>query len=175
MNENLLPARMVNEFVYCPRLFYLEYVQGRFTDNDDTRIGQQVHHRVDIESGAAPLPAEGELKTARSVTLSSQKLGVIAKLDLIESVDSGGATPVDYKKGEPKADGTAWPSDEVQACIQGIVLRENGYRCDRVSLYYATTKQRISIDLTAERLAVLLTSSRRRERRRGRPRLRCRL
>ena len=25
---NLLPARMLNEYAYCPRLFYLEWVQG---------------------------------------------------------------------------------------------------------------------------------------------------
>jgi len=24
--DELMPARMVNEFVYCPRLFYLEWV-----------------------------------------------------------------------------------------------------------------------------------------------------
>ena len=26
--QPLLPARMVNEFAYCPRLAYLEWVQG---------------------------------------------------------------------------------------------------------------------------------------------------
>jgi CRISPR-associated protein Cas1 len=26
----LLPARMLNEFAYCPRLCYLEWVQGEF-------------------------------------------------------------------------------------------------------------------------------------------------
>ena len=87
MDEDLLPARMVNEFVYCPRLFYIEWVQGRFADNDDTRLGQQVHRRVDTETGAAPLPEDGQLRAARSVTLSSQRLGVIAKLDVIEGVD----------------------------------------------------------------------------------------
>lgn len=30
-----LPARMVNEFVYCPRLAYLEWVQGEWNDNLD--------------------------------------------------------------------------------------------------------------------------------------------
>ncbi len=45
-DDDLLPARMVNEYVYCPRLFYLEWVQARFVDNDDTRLGQQVHRRV---------------------------------------------------------------------------------------------------------------------------------
>src|SRR2546430_2979921 len=105
MDEDLLPARMVNEFVYCPRLFYLEWVEGRFADSDDTRVGQQVHRRVDTETGAAPLPEEGELNEARSVTLSSQELGVIAKIDVIEGID-GSVVPIDYKKGEPQADGT---------------------------------------------------------------------
>jgi len=73
MDEDLLPARMVNEFVYCPRLFYLEWVQGRFADNDDTRLGQEVHRRVDTQKAAAPLPEEGELRIARSVTLSSHR------------------------------------------------------------------------------------------------------
>jgi hypothetical protein len=32
----LLPARMLNEFTYCPRLAYLEWVQGEFVDSADT-------------------------------------------------------------------------------------------------------------------------------------------
>ena len=28
-----LPARMLNEFVYCPRLFYYEWVEGVFAHN----------------------------------------------------------------------------------------------------------------------------------------------
>src|SRR5438067_11719178 len=122
MMEDLLPARMVNEFVYCPRLFYLEWVEARFSDNDDTRLGRQVHRGVDQESGKAPLPDDGELKEARSVTLSSEQLGVISKLDLIEG-DEGAVVPVDYKKGQPQPDGTPWPSDEVQVCLQAMVLR----------------------------------------------------
>lgn len=152
MDDELLPARMVNEFVYCPRLFYLEWVESRFADNDDTRVGQQVHRRVDAETGAAPLPEEGELIEARSVMLSSQKLGVIAKLDVIEGVD-GSVVPIDYKKGEPQSDGSPWPSDEVQVCIHGIILRDNGYRCTRAEIYYATPRKRVAVELTSERLA----------------------
>ncbi len=152
MDDDLLPARMINEFVYCPRLFYLEWVEGRFADSDDTRVGQQVHRRVDTEAGAAPLPEEGELNAARSVMLSSEELGVIAKIDLIEGIDDC-VVPIDYKKGEPQADGTPWPSDEVQACIQAMVLRDNGYRSDRAELYYATPRRRVSVELTSERLA----------------------
>jgi CRISP-associated protein Cas1 len=82
VDSDLIPARMVNEFVYCPRLFYLEWVEDRFAESDDTRLGKQVHRRVDVETGAAPLPEQGDLRTARSVTVSSDSLGVIAKVDL---------------------------------------------------------------------------------------------
>jgi len=32
----LMPVRMLNEFTYCPRLFFLEWVQGEFVDNEFT-------------------------------------------------------------------------------------------------------------------------------------------
>ncbi len=147
-----MPARMVNEFVYCPRLFYLEWVEARFADNDDTRLGQQVHRKVDVESGAAPLPDEGELRQARSITISSERLGVIAKLDLIEG-DGGAVVPVDYKKGSPQPDGTPWPSDEVQVCLQALLLRDQGYVCNHAELWYAETRQRVRVELTPERLS----------------------
>ncbi|HET7922949.1 MAG TPA: hypothetical protein VFM15_09370 [Gammaproteobacteria bacterium] len=35
----LLPARMVNEYQYCPRLAYLEWVQGEWADSADTVEG----------------------------------------------------------------------------------------------------------------------------------------
>ncbi len=41
----LLPARMLNEFAYCPRLCYLEWVQGEFAENADTVEGCY-HHRA---------------------------------------------------------------------------------------------------------------------------------
>ena len=34
-----LPARMLNEFVYCPRLFFYEWVEGVFRHSNDTVDG----------------------------------------------------------------------------------------------------------------------------------------
>src|SRR5580658_2110272 len=34
-----LPARMVNEFAYCPRLFFYEWVEGVFQESVDTIEG----------------------------------------------------------------------------------------------------------------------------------------
>src|SRR5436189_119528 len=54
----LVPARMLNEHAYCPRLAYLEWVQGDFTDNADTVEGRFHHRNVDAETGALPAPDE---------------------------------------------------------------------------------------------------------------------
>ena len=44
---DLIPARMLNEFAYCPRLAYLEWVQGEFADNLEVLEGRFGHRRVD--------------------------------------------------------------------------------------------------------------------------------
>lgn len=51
-----VPARMVNEFVYCPRLFHLEWVQGRFATSDDVEEGRYIHRIVDEPGGDLPDP-----------------------------------------------------------------------------------------------------------------------
>lgn len=51
---DLLPARMLNEFVYCPRLFYYEHVEGVFLHNADTKRGASEHSRVDAGRGELP-------------------------------------------------------------------------------------------------------------------------
>src|SRR5579862_6358850 len=50
----LIPARMLNEFVYCQRLFYYEFVEGVFVGSADTLRGGALHQRVDSGTGALP-------------------------------------------------------------------------------------------------------------------------
>jgi len=150
-----LPARMVNEFVYCPRLFFYMWVEGVFRESADTLEGAAQHKRVDArptplpEAPATPPAADtdSEKLHARSVTLSSERLRVIATLDLVEAQGQT-ATPVDYKHGAPRdaKDGLAmWPTDRVQLALQAIVLRENGYQCDEVVVFYQKTRQRVRV------------------------------
>src|ERR1017187_8175976 len=81
-----LPARMVNEFAYCPRLFFYEWVEGVFQESVDTIEGTIQHRRVDSKTSTLPAPSDvPENIHARSVTLSSERLRVIAKMDLVES------------------------------------------------------------------------------------------
>ena len=43
----LIPARMLNEFTYCPRLAILEWVDGEWADSHDTVEGSIRHTKVD--------------------------------------------------------------------------------------------------------------------------------
>jgi len=142
----LIPVRMVNEFVYCPRLAYLEWVQGEFAHNADTVEGAIRHRRVDTPGPALPeAPGEDETIHARSVALSSTRLGITAKLDLVEG-EGTYVTPVDYKRGKrPHVPAGAYDPERVQLCAQGLLLREHGYECDSGMLYFAASRERVRV------------------------------
>src|SRR5260370_3258577 len=112
-----LPARMVNEYAYCPRLFFYEWVEGLFAESVDTVEGAIQHRRVDARATALPpakeiegTPTDDERRSSvppgtpapplpqtihsRGVQLSSERLRVIAKRDWVE-VECGVARPRD--------------------------------------------------------------------------------
>ena len=89
-----LPARMLNEFVYCPRLFFYEWVEGIFAHSADTIEGELRHEKLETKSDPLPPPDQESQIHSRSVSL-----------------------PVDYKKGSPREgeEGPeAWPADRTQ-------------------------------------------------------------
>ena len=147
--EPLIPARMLNEVVYCPRLFHLEHVGREWEDSADTVSGRRVHRRVDAGSGELPAPSElPEDCKARAVTISSAAEGIIARIDVVD-VSDGHVRPVDYKRGAPpdpvKAPGGVWPADRVQIGAQILALRNAGYRCDAGEIYYAAFKAKVVV------------------------------
>lgn len=150
MDLPLLPARMINEYAYCPRLAYLEWVQGEWADSTDTVQGRHRHRRVDRRKGDLPdadKAAEDEKIHASSVTLSSNRLGLIAKMDLIEG-EGANVTPVDYKRGKrPHVPKGAYDPERVQLCIQGLVLEDHGYTVPEGVLYYVESRERVTIAL----------------------------
>ena len=69
-NTPLVPARMVNEWVYCPRLAYLEWVEGEWAETGDTAQGRRTHVRVDEGGGRL------RWKTARSAPAAPWRVSV---------------------------------------------------------------------------------------------------
>ncbi len=149
----LVPARMVNEFVYCPRLAYLMWGQAEWAETGDTVDGRRVHTRVDRPGKPLPdpeeLPAEDKV-VSRSLTLSSEKLGVIAKIDIAEAED-GVVTPIDYKRGRrPHVAKGAYEPERVQVCLQAMLLEEHGYKVKEGAIWYAESRERVRVVLDDE-------------------------
>lgn len=159
MELSLLPIRMVNEATYCKRLFWLEQVTKQFAESHDTRDGTRIHARVDKPGGRLAKPVEDgddAPAVARSLTLTSKTLGIIGKIDLVESIGER-AIPVDYKRGSaPRLTQGAWDPERVQLCLQGLLLREAGYVCDEGVLYYAESRRRVTIAFDDELIDLAL-------------------
>jgi len=164
MDENaqlLIPVRMLNEYVYCPRLAYMEWQQDEWRDNMDTAAGRRVHQRVDTKAGKLPeadeQPDDAPVH-ARSLTLSDDELGLVVKLDLVEG-EGCLVTPVDYKKGKrPHVATGVYDPERVQLCAQGLLLRRHGYTCDQGIIYYAGSRERVQVPFDDELIQLTQTS-----------------
>lgn len=157
VSEEYIPLRMLNEFVYCPRLFYLEFGNGYFVDSADTVEGRVRHRRVDKAKGELPTPEDAERENedihATSITLSSKKAGVIAKIDLITGTGKE-VMPVEYKKGKAKdGEEKIWESDKLQITMQALILRENGYNCEEGMVYYFSNNKKITVRIDDKEIA----------------------
>jgi len=157
----LVPVRMLNEHVYCPRLAYLEWVDQRFVDSGDTARGSFVHRRVDRPRGTPP-PTEGgdaERPASTAVEIGSERLGIVARIDLLE-VHGDSVIAVEFKSGKPRdGDSVLWPPEQIQLCAQVLLLRDAGYRVERAQVWFAATRTRhdvpIEEDLIAQTLAAI--------------------
>ena len=95
---------------------------------------------------------------ARSVTVSDDTLGLVAKADLLE-IQGRTATPVEYKRGKvPDVPGNVHESTMIQVCAQGLLLRANGYECAQGVVYYAGSKRRITVPFDDVAVAKTLQS-----------------
>lgn len=159
---DLLPVRAVSEYAYCPRLFHLMHVEGRWEDNAYTVEGRNLHAAADkldhVLPDAEKPPSEetGEPEgrdepptITKSVFLGSEHLGIIGKLDLV-ATDRDEALPVETKRGRvPKNEQRSWEPERIQLMAQGLLLREHGYRCERGVLYYAGSRTRVEVPFDA--------------------------
>jgi CRISP-associated protein Cas1 len=165
--DDLMPVRMLNEYAYCPRLFHLMHVEGRWADNVYTEEGRDVHRRVDrldhVLPDAEPAPEPAGMKKkaeeeqgeapptiSRSVQLVSERLGLTAKLDLVSTAGHD-AVPVETKRGRPANNPErSWEPERVQLMAQGLLLREHGYSTDHGVLYFASARARVDVAFTPE-------------------------
>ncbi len=177
-----IPVRMLNEHLYCPRLFYLMHVQGLWAESADTFEGRSQHARSEKRQPAKP-PMQTSSKESsldeepmwpappRDLTLSDPESGIIGRLDALEQASGDGRIlwiPVDAKhsappdgerpilssSGLPLASG-AWSNDQIQLGAQALLLRANGCPCQYGFLYYRKARQRVRINFDDNLIAAV--------------------
>jgi CRISPR-associated exonuclease Cas4 len=110
-----IPISMLNAFEYCPRRFWIEFVNAEMEVNAHVLEGQIKHERAH----AAGIQQEGDEFTLRRVYVYSDHLRVTGFADLVE-VSAGTLVPVEYKKGAMGK----WLNDHIQLCAQAMCLEE---------------------------------------------------
>lgn len=169
-DADLIPVRMCNELVYCPRLFHFEHVQGIFIHSADTIEGKGQHERarkrgtrlrvVDDTPVDAATIDELFAMLPRHLALASEHLGIRGEIDLVE-VGHDEIIVVEAKHGRaPMRDDhvwgpyplpyKAWPADVVQVVLYIALLRDFGFPCSEARIVYRGSRERVTIPFTPE-------------------------
>jgi CRISPR-associated protein Cas1 len=149
-----IPVRALNQVTYCPRLYYLQYVDCVMPTNEHVEAGRFDHRRVDDPDLKNKTRTDRGTATSRGVALSGEALGITGVLDVIEE-RNGEQYPVETKHGPgPRdADGnpTVWDNDAVQLCAQAMLMEEAfGKPVPRGFQFHAGTRERVEVKFTDE-------------------------
>ncbi len=154
LDAQMIPLRALNQVTYCPRLYYLQYVDAVMPINEHVESGLFDHRRVDDSELANKTRKENDAAKSRGIHLSSETLGLSGILDLIEE-KNGERYPVETKHGSAPRDDdgrpTSWDNDAVQLCGQALLMEEAfGIRVERGYQFYAGTRERVEVRFTDE-------------------------
>lgn len=160
--QPIMPVRRLNNFVYCPRLFYFQWVENIFQESADTVAGSLTHRNVDAPSRldeerskalAENIPEGTKL---RSLRLESEALGLIGVVDLVEGGPEG-VQIIDYKNGSARRNSEGEREvrepEAAQVAAYALMLREQGVNVSGAVIYYAKEKRRVAVELSERLLA----------------------
>jgi CRISPR-associated protein Cas1 len=147
-----IPVRALNQVTYCPRLYYLQYVDCVVPVNEHVEGGLFDHRRVDSPELANKTRTDRGTATSRGVALSSESLGISGVLDVIEE-KGGDRYPVETKHGSAPHDDdgnpTVWENDAVQLCAQAMLMEEAfGQPVTRGFQFHVGSRERVAVEFT---------------------------
>jgi hypothetical protein len=107
----------LHALAYCPRLFYLEEVEGMRVADAAVYAGRQLHAALEAEEGGEQVNLE----------LSSHALGLTGKVDCL-CRRGGSYLPYEHERGQPwRRDGqppAPWPSDRLRVIAYAVLFAE---------------------------------------------------
>src|SRR6266545_1577015 len=150
MTTDPIPVRALNQVTYCPRLYYLQYVDCVMPVNEHVEGGLFDHRRVDSTDLKNKTRNDRGTATSRGIALTSEALGITGILDVIEE-KNGEQYPVETKHGSAPHDDdgkpTVWENDAVQLCAQAMLMEEAfGQPVPRGYQFSAGSRERVAVD-----------------------------
>ena len=155
-----MPVRRLHNYLYCPRLFYLQWVENILPRK--TRTPSPVLPCTDRPTSLRALPTTALPRSAMACPRAPRfaRSGSKAKPSASSvwwtssrAVQTGTCV-VDYKKGSARRidDGSrvAKEPDAVQMAAYALLLREQGTAVESAAIYYAEDKRRVPVALTEE-------------------------
>ena len=135
-----IPLSALQHWLYCPRQCALIHNEQVWAENRFTAEGQLLHKKAN--EGPDEHRAAGSI--LRHLNVSSETLGITGICDIVEKSRDGRYTPVEYKRGKPKAH----RADEVQVCAQALCLEEMFQtQIPTALIFYGTTRRRTEVPL----------------------------
>ena len=154
--DNYLQLAGLQHFAFCRRQWALIHIEQQWAENYRTADGRVMHEKAhDSEFHEK----RGDVVISRGMQVASAELGISGDCDVVEfhKAEDGVSlhglegtykvVPVEYKRGQPKAD----DCDILQLCAQALCLEEM-LCCDipQAFIYYGETRRRLNVELDAE-------------------------
>lgn len=140
-HDDSLPISGLQHLAFCPRQWALIHLEQAWAENRLTAEGRLLHERADLPG----VSRRGELRTVRGLALSSARLRLHGRADVVEFRPE--PFPVEYKRGKRK------PSDcdLVQLCAQALCLEEMlGQPVSEGAIFYGEPRRRMEVEFTPE-------------------------
>jgi CRISPR-associated exonuclease Cas4 len=137
--SDYLPLSFLNQFVYCPRRFWLMYVQKEWEVNAAVLEGT-LRHQHAHQTGTQ---TDEHGRTLRSLYLWNDKLQIAGFADFIQERE-GLLIPLEHKRGRMGK----WLNDHVQVCAQALCLEERlGLEVPYGEIFYWANRRREQVVL----------------------------
>ena len=155
LEEDFLQLSGLQHFAFCRRQWALIHIEKLWAENYRTVDGALMHDKA---HDASFYESRGDRCIMRGISIHSASLGISGQCDVVEFRQSRDGIrldgkeglwqpyPVEYKRGEPKAD----DSDMLQLGAQAMCLAE--MLCCEIpegALYYGRTRQREKVKFTS--------------------------
>ena len=150
--EDYLELSGIQHFAFCRRQWALIHMEAAWADDSRTAAGKVFHENVDTRPGSR----RGRVLTARGLSVSSSKLGLSGRCDVVEFEDDPSGvtvdgmeglyivTPVEYKVGHRKLQD--W--DRLQLCAEAMAIEESLHTSIGIGyLFYGQERRRERVDI----------------------------